>query len=163
MATASRLNYHTQLSSAISEVVSDLDNTMFDPASMVVMNYLTKAGAVVSTAQAMIPANPNAVPPTLATLKPVVNGVAVLCRPEIGFLIVTSNISKGPLRLMFQQTFGLKQGQQAVTHANGVVVTIHGYVGPDPMTLTKDLFDQDIVQVADHDVPCTIVAPPMAL
>ena len=27
------------------------------------------------------------------------------------------------------------------------------------MTLKRDLFDQDIVQTAGHDVPCTIVAP----
>ena len=60
---------------------------------------------------------------------------------------------------MFTQTFGLKQDQQAVIRANGVIVTIHGYIGPDPMTLTRDLFEQDIVQVAGYDVPYIIVAP----
>ena len=159
VATASRLNCHTSMSSAISEVVGNLDDTMFDPDSMVVVNYLTKAGAVTPTATAMTPANPTAVPPILASLNPVVNGPTVLCRPEIDFLTVTSTITKGPLRLTFQQTFGLEQGQQAVTRANGVIVTIHGYVGPDPITLTRDLFDQDIVQTAGHDVPCPIVAP----
>ena len=54
VATASRLNCHTQMSSAISEVVSDLDDTMFDPASMVVVNYLTKAVAVGITAPAFV-------------------------------------------------------------------------------------------------------------
>ena len=39
---ASRLNCSTQMSSALAEVVSELDEAMFDPANMVVAHYLTR-------------------------------------------------------------------------------------------------------------------------
>ena len=86
VATTSRLNYHTQMSSAIQEVVSKLDNNMFNPANMIVANYLTRMGAVIPTVAAMIPVDPNAVPPTQAPLKPAVDGAVNTCRLEISFV-----------------------------------------------------------------------------
>ena len=42
------------------------------------------------------------------------------------------------------------------------VVTIYGDVGPDPMTLDRETFIQDIVHTSGFEIPCTIVAPAYA-
>ena len=45
----SRLNCATQMSSALAEVVSQLDNRMFDLANIVVAQYLTRAGVIIAS------------------------------------------------------------------------------------------------------------------
>ena len=78
---ASRLNCATQMSSALAEVVSELDEVMVDPDNMVVSHYLTRAGVVIAAGHAMTPANARAVPPIIAAFRPVQNGAAEACRP----------------------------------------------------------------------------------
>ena len=77
---ASRLNCSTHMSSALAEVVSELDEAMFDPANMVLAHYLTHAGVVIAAGHTMIPGNPSAVPPVIAALRPIQNGAAAACR-----------------------------------------------------------------------------------
>ena len=98
---ASRLNCSTQMSSALAEVVSELDEAMFDPANMVVAHYLTRAGVVIAAGHAMIPGNPGAVPPVIAALRPVQDGAAAACRPEIGFVTVRTTITQRAHKLQF--------------------------------------------------------------
>ena len=50
------------MSSALAEVVSELDEAMFDPANMVVTHYLTHAGVVIAAVHSTTPANAGAVP-----------------------------------------------------------------------------------------------------
>ena len=107
----------------------------------------------------MTPAIAGAVPPIIAALKHVQDGAAAFCCPELGFVTVRTSVRQGAQRLQFLQSFALEQGQQNVIRANGAVVTIHGYVGPDPMTLDLDTFTRDIVHVGRFEVPCTIVTP----
>ena len=67
---ASSLNCVTQISSALAEVLSQLDEAMFDRANMVVAHYLTRAGVVIAAGHSMTPSNAGAVPPIIATLRP---------------------------------------------------------------------------------------------
>ena len=46
--------------------------------------------------------------------------------------------------------------------ANGAVVTIHGYIGPDPITIDRAIFINDIFHPGGFKIPCTIVAPAYA-
>ena len=107
---------------------------------MELVNYLTRTGAVIPIATSMTPANLTAPLPTQAPLTPVIDGATAGSRPEIGLLTVRPDFVKGTLRQNFLQTFGLTQGQQAVTCANSNIVTIHCYIIPDPMTLIKETF-----------------------
>ena len=150
------------MSFSLQDVVAHLDEHMFDPANMVVVHYLTRTGAVIAAGTAMIPADPLAVPPTIANLKPVRNGPSGLCRLEIGFVTVQTSLQLGTHHLQFLQSFSLEQGQQAVVTGNLAVVIIHGYIGPDPMTLNRETFIQDIVHTGGFEIPCIIVAPAYA-
>ena len=98
---ASRLNCSTQMSSALAQGVSELDEAMFDPANMVVAHFLTRTGVIIVADRAMIPGNPGAVPPVIAALGPVQDGAAAACRPEIGFVTVQTTIAQHAHNLQF--------------------------------------------------------------
>ena len=68
----------------------------------------------------------------------------------------------GTHHLQFLQSFSLEQRQQAVVRGNLVVVTLHGYVGPNPMTLDREALIQNVVHTGGYEIPCTIVAPAYA-
>ena len=90
---ASCLNCATQMSSALAEVVSELDEAMFEPANMVIAHYITRAGVVIAAGHSMTPSNAGAVPPIIIALRPVQNGADAACRPEIGFVTVRTTIA----------------------------------------------------------------------
>ena len=135
---------------------------MFAPANMVVVHYLNQTGAVIAAGVSMTPAIAGVVPPIIDALKPVQNGAAAGCLPEIGFVTVRISVRQGAQHLQFLQSFSLEQGQQNIIRTNGAVVTIHGYVGSDPTTLDLDTFTRDIVHAGRFKVPCTIVTPAYA-
>ena len=110
----------------------------------------------------MTPAIAGVVPPIIDALKPVQNGAAAGCLPEIGFVTVRTIVCQGVQHLQFLQSFALEQGQQNFIRTNGAVVTIHRYVGPYPMTLDLGTFTHDIIHAGRFEIPCTIVAPDYA-
>ena len=61
--------------------------------------------------------------------------------------------------MKFAQSFSLPQGSQGVTRPGGVISTIIGYVGEDPLQMIRDISYEVIVLESGYLVPLSLLAP----
>ena len=61
--------------------------------------------------------------------------------------------------MKFAQSFSLPQGSQGVTRPDGVISTIIGYVGEDPLQMIRDISYEVIVLESGYLVPLSLLAP----